>query len=91
MKRTPQSTNIARYFLTNPEPTYARYLADTLDYGPGTVHAILRRMLNAGWITAEWEQVERMPERPLRRYYQVAGDDGRRQLEHFTQTRRQRP
>jgi PadR family transcriptional regulator, regulatory protein PadR len=39
----------------------------------GTVHPILARLENLGWLTSRWEEIDKHEEgRPRRRYYQLS-------------------
>ncbi|MFJ7070532.1 helix-turn-helix domain-containing protein [Streptomyces sp. NPDC101115] len=60
-------------------PTQARYgleLSDAAGLPTGTIHPILARLENAGWLESFWEdrdEIERTdPPRPRRRYYRFS-------------------
>jgi PadR family transcriptional regulator PadR len=40
----------------------------------GTLYPILDRLEDAGWVTAEWEQVDDDVTRPRRRYYKITAE-----------------
>lgn len=64
------------------DPTAALYgLEITARTGllPGTTYPILQRLLDHGWLTDEWEDLDpHEAARPRRRYYRLT-DDGARQ------------
>ena len=41
------------------------------DLGPGTVHMITARLLEAGWLTDRWEDDDGTLDRPRRRYFRL--------------------
>jgi PadR family transcriptional regulator PadR len=63
-------------FLT--EPTADRYGLDLMGstgLPSGTLYPLLMRLQRAGWLTAEWEQIDPMTAaRPARRYYRLTPD-----------------
>src|ERR687893_1827004 len=60
------------------DPTVALYgLEITARTGllPGTTYPILQRLLDHGWLTDEWEDLDtREAARPRRRYYRLTGE-----------------
>jgi PadR family transcriptional regulator, regulatory protein PadR len=60
------------------EPTKERYGLEVCELAglpSGTIHPILARLENAGWLTSRWEDVDpREQGRPRRRYYQLTPD-----------------
>lgn len=57
------------------EPDRERYgleLSELAGLATGTIHPILARLEQAGWVSSRWEQVDpRREGRPRRRYYRV--------------------
>jgi PadR family transcriptional regulator PadR len=53
---------------------FGAQLCRETDLGPGTVHAIITRLLEAGWLTDRWEEDGDVLDRPRRRYYRLTGD-----------------
>lgn len=64
------------------------------DLGPGTVHMIVTRLLEAGWLTDRWEDDDGMLDRPRRRYLRL-NDGGaaqaREAVAHADARRRDEP
>jgi DNA-binding PadR family transcriptional regulator len=45
----------------------------------GTIYPILRRLQDAGWVTADWERIDPVTAgRPARRYYRLTPDGAQR-------------
>ncbi|MFE0735502.1 PadR family transcriptional regulator [Streptomyces sp. NPDC058855] len=81
MAKTPRMTLQTQLVLRTllETPTKARYgleLSDAAGLAPGTIHPILARLENAGWLESYWEdpsEIEKTdPPRPRRRYYRFA-------------------
>jgi PadR family transcriptional regulator, regulatory protein PadR len=60
------------------DPTRERYgleLGQAAGLRSGTIHPILARLENVGWLQSSWEQVDpREQGRPRRRYYRLTPD-----------------
>jgi DNA-binding PadR family transcriptional regulator len=62
--------------LENPaEPMYGLDLMDRCDVRSGTLYPLLARLAEAGWLTAEREEVDPASAgRPVRTYYKLTGE-----------------
>jgi PadR family transcriptional regulator, regulatory protein PadR len=59
------------------DPTVERYGLDLMratGQPSGTLYPILMRLQRAGWVVAEWEDVDPAAGRPARRYYRLTPD-----------------
>jgi DNA-binding PadR family transcriptional regulator len=52
-------------------PTWGLKICQETGFGPGTVYAVLDRLADLGWVTADWEQGEHSEARPRRRLYSL--------------------
>ena len=73
------TTGVARVLATLlDDPGAGRYgleLMRATGQPSGTLYPILNRLLAAGWVQAQWEQIDPVAEgRPARRYYQLTPD-----------------
>ncbi|MFD7323996.1 PadR family transcriptional regulator [Streptomyces sp. NPDC059875] len=73
-RMTLQTQLVLRTLLETPsEARYGLELSDAAGLPTGTIHPILARLENAGWLESFWEdqsQIEKTdPPRPRRRYY----------------------
>jgi PadR family transcriptional regulator PadR len=74
---TPQTIAVLRVLLATPAtPRYGLEIARETGLKTGTLHPILARLRQAGWIEATWEQPAEHEDqgRPRRRYYSFVGD-----------------
>jgi PadR family transcriptional regulator, regulatory protein PadR len=74
---TQQTIAVLRVLLATPAiPRYGLEIARETGLKTGTLHPILARLRQAGWIEATWEQPAEHEDqgRPRRRYYSFAGD-----------------
>ena len=72
---TPQTVAVLRALLATPAtPRWGRDIAKETALKSGTLHPILARLEQAGWVTSHWEDPEAHEDqgRPRRRYYQFA-------------------
>ncbi len=53
------------------DPTWGLRICEQTGYGTGTVYPALDRLLKAGWIADKWEDPP-PPDRPRRRFYEIA-------------------
>ena len=53
---------------------YGAEIGDRAELASGTVHPILARLENRGWLESRWEDIDPRAEgRPPRRYYRLTG------------------
>jgi DNA-binding PadR family transcriptional regulator len=74
---TPQTRQVLQVLLAEPAtPRYGLDVARETGLKTGTVHPILARLREAGWITSFWEDTDDPEQqgRPRRRYYRLTGD-----------------
>ena len=74
---TPQTIAVLRVLLETPStPHYGLDIARQAGLKTGTVHPILTRLQQAGWIDASWEAPTDHEDtgRPRRRYYRFTSD-----------------
>lgn len=73
MRITVPVAKVLSAFLT--EPAADRYGLDLMrvtGLPSGTLYPILQRLQDAGWVEAEWEQIDPVEQaRPARRYYHL--------------------
>lgn len=83
MAKTPRMTLqtqlVLRALLESPaKARYGLELSQAAGLPTGTIHPILARLENAGWLESHWEdqsEIEKTdPPRPRRRYYRFAPD-----------------
>lgn len=73
---TPQTIAVLRVLLEHPaKPRYGLDLAREAGLKTGTLHPILRRLQDAGWVDSFWEAAQQHENagRPRRRYYRFTG------------------
>ncbi|MFG3345867.1 PadR family transcriptional regulator [Streptomyces sp. NPDC048018] len=78
-RMTLQTQLVLRTLLETPaKARYGLELSDAAGLAPGTIHPILARLENAGWLESYWEdpsEIEKTdPPRPARRYYRFTPD-----------------
>jgi PadR family transcriptional regulator PadR len=95
-RMTTQTLAVLSVFIS--DPTVERYgleISESSRLRPGTIYPILNRLLNAGWLTRYWEDVDPAVEgRPRRRLYRLtpAGTSAARQaLDEHLASLRHRP
>ncbi|MGH3923345.1 MAG: PadR family transcriptional regulator [Pseudonocardiaceae bacterium] len=74
---TPQTIEVLRVLLAAPSTSrYGLEIARTAGLKTGTVHPILARLQQVGWIDSFWETPVAHEDqgRPRRRYYRLTGD-----------------
>lgn len=74
---TPQTIAVLQALLAAPAtPRYGLDIARATGLKTGTLHPILGRLQQAGWIDSFWEAPEAHEDqgRPRRRYYRFVGD-----------------
>jgi len=73
------------------EPDRFRYGLDLMaatGLPSGTLYPLLRRMQDAGWVTAEWERLDPVAAgRPARRYYRLTAEGIERAREALAELR----
>jgi PadR family transcriptional regulator PadR len=72
---TPQTVAVLRALLATPAtPRWGRDIAKETGLKSGTLHPILARLEQAGWVRSQWEAPEAHEDqgRPRRRYYSFA-------------------
>ena len=64
---------VLRALLAEPaQELYGLQIGDIAGLPSGTVHPILARLENAGWLESRWEEIDpRAAGRPARRYYRL--------------------
>jgi DNA-binding MarR family transcriptional regulator len=74
---TPQTAAVLRALLATPAtPRWGRDIAKETGLKSGTLHPILARLEQAGWVESFWEDPAEHEDagRPRRRYYRFATD-----------------
>ncbi|GAA2709370.1 MULTISPECIES: PadR family transcriptional regulator [Actinoplanes] len=73
---TAAVAGVLEAFLADPgTQRYGLEIMQATGYPSGTVYPILMRLHRAGWLTAEWEEVDPViAERPARRWYRFTPD-----------------
>ena len=72
---TPQTRAVLEVLLRSPElPRYGLELAREAGVKTGTLHPILARLEQAGWLENFWEEPPEDAGRPRRRYYRFTVD-----------------
>lgn len=74
---TPQTIAVLQVMLATPAtPRYGLDIAREAGLKTGTLHPILARLQQAGWIDSYWEAPENHEDqgRPRRRYYRFVGN-----------------
>jgi PadR family transcriptional regulator, regulatory protein PadR len=78
--RTPRMTIptqlVLRALLADPsKELYGVEIGQAAGLPSGTVHPILARLENVGWLESRWEEIDpRVEGRPARRYYRLTPD-----------------
>jgi PadR family transcriptional regulator PadR len=75
-RMTPQTIAVLRVLLATPtEPRHGLDIAREAGLKSGTLHPILARLRNAGWVESFWEDPaeHEAQGRPRRRYYRITG------------------
>jgi DNA-binding PadR family transcriptional regulator len=78
---TPQTVAVLRLLLDAPAiPRYGRDIARETGLKTGTLHPILARLEQAGWVDSFWEAPAEHEDqgRPRRRYYRFTSDGAER-------------
>lgn len=73
---TPQTIAVLHVLVNNPDtPRYGLAIAREAGLKTGTLHPILARLEQAGWLNSHWEEPAEHEDqgRPRRRYYQLSG------------------
>jgi PadR family transcriptional regulator, regulatory protein PadR len=70
---------VLAYFLeAKRKPVHGLELIKATRYKSGTIYPILERLETAGWLEAQWEDVDAAREkRPRRRNYRLTGEGAR--------------
>jgi PadR family transcriptional regulator, regulatory protein PadR len=79
-RMTPQTLAVLQAMLDEPSNAcYGLVIARQTGLKTGTLHPILARLQQAGWVTSEWEDAASHENqgRPRRRYYQLTGEGER--------------
>jgi DNA-binding PadR family transcriptional regulator len=73
MRITVPVTKVLSAFLADiAEDRYGLDLMKITSLPSGTLYPILQRLQDAGWVTAEWEDIDPVAQgRPARRYYRL--------------------
>ena len=76
MRLTIPVVKVVSALLTAPdEPRYGLDLMRLTGLPSGTLYPVLHRLRAAGWLAADWEDVDPVAAgRPARRYYRLTGD-----------------
>ncbi|WP_405090645.1 PadR family transcriptional regulator [Micromonospora sp. NBC_01392] len=76
MRLTIPVVKVLSALLTAPdEPRYGLDLMRLTGLPSGTLYPVLHRLRAAGWLAADWEDVDPVAAgRPARRYYRLTGD-----------------
>lgn len=92
MRMTLQTQMVLRALLRNPSrEMYGRELSQETGLMPGTVHPILFRLENEGWVASRQEEVDpHIAGRPARRYYNLTADGAQRASRALASARRPR-
>ncbi|MFD0596399.1 PadR family transcriptional regulator [Catellatospora coxensis] len=80
MRITVSVARVLSAFLADPAADrYGLDLMKATDLPSGTLYPILQRLQQAGWIGAQWEQIDPASEgRPARRYYRLTPEGAAR-------------
>jgi PadR family transcriptional regulator PadR len=81
VRLTPQTIAVAQVLLATPAtPRYGLEIARETGLKTGTLHPILARLQQAGWVDSFWEEPAEHEDqgRPRRRYYRFTGDGAER-------------
>lgn len=79
MRISHQTRLVLQAFLDAPEAeTYGFQLAQTTGLKAGTMYPVLQRLLDEGWLSERWEDVdEHAAGRRRRRYYRLTAEGER--------------
>jgi PadR family transcriptional regulator, regulatory protein PadR len=75
MRISHQMKRVLQAFLDAPtEETYGFALSQVTGLRAGTLYPVLRRLLDEGWLSERWEEINESVEgRRRRRYYRLTG------------------
>ncbi len=67
---------VLRALLAEPsQEMYGLQICQTAELPSGTIHPILARLENCGWLQSRWEDIDPVKEgRPRRRYYHLSAE-----------------
>jgi PadR family transcriptional regulator, regulatory protein PadR len=72
MRRTHTLVHVAAALMNKPFGRHWGYdLSRSSGTRSGTLYPLLSRMLDKGWLTDGWEDIDPSQKRPRRRYYQL--------------------
>src|SRR5258708_26129225 len=73
LKLSPAGLRLVRYFCDDPSRQWSgTELSKKTGLGSSTLYPLLAKLETAGWLTANWEQIDpREQGRPRRRYYRL--------------------
>ncbi|MBU8856335.1 MULTISPECIES: PadR family transcriptional regulator [unclassified Micromonospora] len=76
MRLTIPAAKVLSALLAEPEaPRYGLDLMRLTGLSSGTLYPVLHRLQAAGWLAADWEDVDPVAAgRPARRYYRLTGE-----------------
>ena len=76
VRLTGTTVTVLLHLLDEPDrPHYGLDIIRATGLASGTAYPVLARLTNAGWLTAEWEQLDTsQAPRPRRRYYRLTPD-----------------
>jgi|SRR5437762_2752307 len=75
LRLTRQTVAVVRCLLADPAvPRYGKEIADETGLKTGTLHPILARLEQAGWVEKYWEDPAEDVGRPRRRYYRFTSN-----------------
>jgi DNA-binding PadR family transcriptional regulator len=76
LRMTTALAKVVAAFLTDPEAErYGLDLMQDTSLASGTLYPMLVRLERAGWVNAQWEDIDPVAEgRPKRRYYRLTPD-----------------
>src|SRR4051794_15219200 len=77
LRMTQTTQAVLRVLLDDPSADrYGLEIGTTTGLPSGTIHPILARLENLGWVRSDWEDIDPKAEgRPRRRYYRIS-DEG---------------
>ncbi len=84
---------VLRALLADPdEELYGSEIADAAGLMSGTLHPILARLEQAGWVSSRWEDIDpQVAGRPVRRYYRITGVGAQSARAELARVARPRP
>jgi PadR family transcriptional regulator PadR len=84
---------VLRALLADPdEELYGSEIADAAGLMSGTLHPILARLEQAGWVSSRWEDIDpQVAGRPVRRYYRITGEGAQSARAELARVARPRP